>query len=52
MPRVGVESGARLVIINKGETPLDNLCHLRFDEKSGDVLPPAVERLKKLTKSS
>jgi NAD-dependent SIR2 family protein deacetylase len=52
MPRVAVDSGARLVIVNKGETPLDNLCHLRFDENIGEVLPPAVERLKELTKSS
>ena len=52
MPRVAVESGARLVIINKGETPLDNLCHLRFDENIGEVLPPAVQRLKELMKSS
>ena len=52
MPRVAVDSGARLVIVNKGETPLDNLCHLRFDEKIGEVLPPVVERLKEPTKSS
>jgi NAD-dependent SIR2 family protein deacetylase len=52
MPRVAVESGARLVIINKGETPLDNLCHLRFDEKIGEILPPAVEKLKELVKNS
>ena len=52
MPRVALESGARLVIINQGETPLDKRCHLRFDEKIGDVLPPAVERLRELTESS
>jgi NAD-dependent SIR2 family protein deacetylase len=52
MPRVAVETGARLVIINKGETPLDNLCYLRFDENIGEVLPPAVERVKELTKGS
>src|SRR4030042_4335378 len=48
MPRTALQSGARLVIINKGETPLDSSCHLRFDEKIGKVLPPAVERLKEL----
>jgi len=48
MPRAALRSGARLVIINKGETPLDSSCHLRFDEKIGKVLPPAVERLKEL----
>ncbi len=50
MPRVALRSGARLVIINRGETPVDRSCHLRFEEKIGEVLPPAVEKLKKLMK--
>jgi len=52
MPRAALRSGARLVIINKGETPLDASCHLRFDEKIGQVLPPAVERLRALMKKA
>jgi NAD-dependent deacetylase len=48
MPRVALRLGARLVIINQGETPMDGSCHLRFDEKIGDVLPPAVNRLREL----
>ena len=52
MPRGVLESGARLVVINKGETPLDNLCHLRFEENIGEVLPPAVEKLEELIKNS
>ena len=48
MPKVALRFGARLVIINQGETPLDSRCHLRFEEKIGEVLPPAVDRLKKL----
>jgi len=48
MPRVAVESGARLVIINKGETPLDRLAHLRFEEGIGQILPPAVAQLTEL----
>jgi len=51
MPGVAVESGARLVIINRGETPLDRVAHLRFDEGIGEVLPPAVDRLKKCLKA-
>jgi NAD-dependent deacetylase len=31
MPEVALESRARLVIINKGETPFDQVAHLRFD---------------------
>ncbi len=52
MPREAVQSGARLVIINQGETPLDRVAHLRFDERIGEVLAPAVARLKELMKVS
>jgi NAD-dependent deacetylase len=48
MPRVAAQSGARLVIINQGETPFDRVCHLRFDERIGEVLLPAVDQLKQL----
>ena len=52
MPAVALEAGAKLVIINQGETPFDKNSHLRFTEKIGEVLPPAVTRLKELLKSS
>jgi NAD-dependent deacetylase len=48
MPRIALESGARLVIINQGETPLDDVAHLRFQEQIGQVLPPAVAGLTRL----
>jgi mono-ADP-ribosyltransferase sirtuin 6 len=48
MPSEALRSGAKLVIINKGDTPFDSYAHLRFFEKIGDVLPPAVRVLKKL----
>lgn len=48
MPRVALQVGAKLVIINQGETPYDNETHLRFFEAIGEVLPPAVEQLKAL----
>ena len=51
MPKVALRSGARLVIINQGETPMDRSCHLRFEEKIGEVLPPAVGKLKELMKN-
>ena len=51
MPKVALRFGARLVIINQGETPMDSRCHLRFEEKIGEVLPPAVGRLKELMKN-
>jgi NAD-dependent deacetylase len=48
MPRVAVEAGAKLVIINDGETPYDHLVHLRFKERVGEVLPTAVDQLDRL----
>ncbi len=51
MPRMALRSGARLVIINQGETPMDRSCHLRFDEKIGEILPPAVDKLKQLMRN-
>jgi NAD-dependent SIR2 family protein deacetylase len=48
MPRVALQAGAKLVIINQGETPFDEYAQLRFSEAIGEVLPPAVERLKSL----
>lgn len=48
MPVEALRAGAKLVIINQGETPLDNRSHLRFFEAIGEVLPRAVKRLKNL----
>lgn len=48
MPRVALQVGAKLIIINQGETPYDDETHLRFSEAISEVLPPAIERLKVL----
>jgi len=48
MPRVALEAGSRLVIINQGDTPYDNQASLLFSESIGEVLPAAVTRLKEL----
>jgi len=52
MPRIAFQSGAKLIIINQGETPLDHVCHLRFEEAVGEVLVPVVARLKEILTSS
>lgn len=52
MPRVALEVGAKLVILNQGETPYDEQAHLRFSEAIGEVLPPAVEQLKEVMSSA
>lgn len=48
MPREALAAGAKLVIMNLGETPFDPYAHLRFHEAIGEVLPRAVKRLKRL----
>jgi mono-ADP-ribosyltransferase sirtuin 6 len=48
MPREALRSGAKLVIINQGETPFERVAGLLFHEKIEDVLPRAVRRLKRL----
>jgi len=48
MPREALQSRAKLVIINQGETHFDKVASLRFYESIGDVLPRAVRRLKRL----
>ena len=50
LPEVALRGRARLVIINQGETSMDSRCHLRFEENIAEVLPPAVDRSKKLMK--
>jgi len=51
MPEMAHQAGAKLVIINQGETPLDDICWLRFWERTGEVLPEAVSRLKNILKT-
>ena len=48
MPREALLSGAKLVIINQGETPFDHMTSLRFHGRIGDTMPKAVKRLKRL----
>jgi len=48
MPVYACKAGAKLVIVNQGETPCDRLAHIRFHEGIMEVLPPAVERGKAL----
>jgi mono-ADP-ribosyltransferase sirtuin 6 len=48
MPREALMAGARLVIVNQGETPFDSHAGLRFSEGIGEVMPIAVKKLKGL----
>ncbi len=43
---LALRSGARVVLVNQGETPYDDLVTLRVWTGIGEVIPPAVERAK------
>jgi NAD-dependent SIR2 family protein deacetylase len=45
---LAVRSGAQVVLVNRGETPYDHSVTMRLWDGIGDVLPPAVERVKEL----
>lgn len=45
VPRAAKEAGATLVIINMTPTQMDHLADLVIHAKSGEILPPLVERL-------
>jgi len=46
MPKYAVESGAKLVIINVGDTPMDQYATVRIGEKAGEVMSRIVEHVK------
>jgi len=48
MPTEARRAGAKLVIINQGETPFDRVANLRFYESIGEALPRSLKRLKRL----
>ena len=52
MPGIAKRKGAKLIILNKGETPYDDVVDLRFDNLIKDVLPPIVERVRKILNTS
>lgn len=52
LPKMAVNAGATLVIINQGETYLDRFCRLRFEERIGEILPQATNQLKELVDNS
>jgi len=46
IPRVAHEAGARLVYINRTETPSDHLATVIFRESAGEVMGDIVEKMK------
>ena len=51
MPRQALHAGAKLAIVNKGETPFDDYANLRFNESIGDVMSCTLNELKRLIKN-
>lgn len=51
MPGLAQQCGAKLIILNQGETPYDRIADLRFSVSIADVLPPIVEKVKNLMKT-
>lgn len=45
---LALRSGARVVVANQGETPYDTAATLRAWTGIGEVIPPAVERVKRV----
>ncbi|NVM17495.1 MAG: hypothetical protein HWN80_07250 [Candidatus Lokiarchaeota archaeon] len=48
MPGYAWRNGAKLIILNNGETPYDDEADLRFFEQIEDVLPKIVKRVKEM----
>ena len=48
--RLALRYGARVVLVNQGETPYDEVVTLRVWTGIGDVIPLSAERLKQMLK--
>jgi NAD-dependent deacetylase len=46
MPQYAVNAGAKLVIINDGETELDDVAHVRIAARASEVMSPTLAKLK------
>lgn len=48
MPLYAKENGAKLIILNMGETPYDHLADIRFFNPISEVIPPIMEKVRKM----
>ncbi len=48
LPRYALRAGAKFILINQGETPYDDVATIRIWDPIGQVLPPLVEKVKKI----
>ncbi|MCJ7521569.1 MAG: NAD-dependent deacylase [Dehalococcoidia bacterium] len=47
MPEYALRSGAKVAIINEGETSLDHAAHIRISKKAGEVMSDVLKRVKR-----
>lgn len=46
MPQFALNSGAKVAIINEGETELDHAAHIRISGKAGEIMSEVLKRVK------
>ena len=51
MPQLALQAGAKVILLNKGETPFDKVVHLRLHGKAGEVMTSIVDRVKEILRS-
>jgi NAD-dependent deacetylase len=49
LPIIAKDNGAKLIFINRGETKLDRLANLKFNESAGDVLIAFLNQIEGLS---
>jgi NAD-dependent SIR2 family protein deacetylase len=42
----GLTKGAKVILLNKGETPYDDLVHLKISGNAGVIVPKIVEKVR------
>ncbi len=50
-PQYALRGGAKVILINEGETPFDSAVHLRIHAKAGEILSKIVARVKEILKN-
>jgi len=52
MPGIAKQTGAKLILLNKGDTTYDQVADIRFDNLIEEVLPPIMEKVREMVKNS
>jgi len=46
LPVMAQNNGAKMILLNRGETPLDNIMDVKIEENIADVLPKIIAKMK------